>query len=184
MSKTANLVAHATHDENNNYREGNLGCQIGCELQLCRWYQRGWTHIYRPKNADIREKIALFMENAVSNGFIGYDGWNRNGLHNAIFNEGHQVDELNKSVSCDCSSLVYCAVRHATGVKFADPDADGDGTKYLCPTVTHYAHYIENQCAGMFDKLEGADYTDSGENLIRGDLLVANIEGGHIAVWI
>lgn len=181
MSNTAYLIAHATHNENNATRDGFLGDQIGAELQLCRWYQRGWTTIYRPVDPEVREKIADFMEKAVSNGFIGYDGYYRNGLYHAIFDEGKKVEELNESVCCDCSSLVYCAVRYATGVAFVD-NIEEDAGNYTCPLVRHYPDYIENQCAGQFDKLTGAEYTDSGANLVRGDILYA--EGAHTAVWI
>lgn len=185
MPNTARLVAHATHDENNNNVLGDPGCQIGCELQARRWYQRGWTQIYRAVNEADREKIAAFMEKAVANGYIGYNTnrTKRDTLFETLLTNGYKVDEVNQSVECDCSALVYCAVFPVTGVEcYIDPAEKQEKNIKICPKVDNYPDYIENQCAGMFEKLEGTDYTDSGDNLLRGDIMVAL--GAHIAVWI
>ena len=194
MGNTANLVAHATHDEIYYGWRGDRGCQIGCELQASQWFQRGWICVYRPNDPEIAEKIAVFMEKAISNGFIGYDRAYRDGLYAAVFDTKAdsmtvktEPDEVNTSVSCDCSSLVYCAVYHATGVKYDKSVPNDAGNLLTVPTVRMYGHYIENQCADMFTKLEGDDYTASKKNLVRGDLLVAmdlDNDNGHIAVWI
>ena len=185
MSNTAKLVAHATSDENGNVYGGDPGCQTGSELQARQWYQRGWDCVYRAVNAEDREKIALFMEKAVANGFIGYNTnrYRRDTLFETLLTNGYKVDEVNTSVECDCSALAYCAVFSVTGVEcYIDPAVKEEYKIIKCPKVNNYDDYIENQCAGMFEKLEGTDYTDSGDNLLRGDILVA--WDAHIAVWI
>lgn len=185
MSNTAYLVAHATHDEDDNIWGGYKGCQTGCELQSRRWYQRGWSTVYRAVNKADREKIALFMEKAVANGFIGYNTNRvaRDTLYEALLANGYKVDEVNTSVSCDCSALAYCAVYNVTGVDcYIDPAVKSEKNIKTCPKVNNYEDYLENQCAGMFERLDGTEYTDSSANLVRGDILVA--WNKHIAVWI
>lgn len=181
---TAYMIAHATHNENGELYSGVASCQSGSELQARTWYQRGWIHVYRAVNAEDREKIADFMEKAVANGFIGYDSnrVKRDTLFNAIFTEGNAVEAVNKSVFCDCSSLVYCALYKTTGKKFIiGEDAAESDAVVICPRTIHFVDYIETQCAGMFEKLSEAQHTNSADGLIRGDIMYAD---GHVAVWI
>jgi hypothetical protein len=179
------MVAHATHNEDYKILDGDPGCQSGNELQARRWYQRGWTHIYRAVDEQSREKIAVFIEKAVANGFIGYDTnrRNRDTLFQALQENGYQVDEVEESVHCDCAALVYCAVYPVTGVEFVIDQAGADEALInICPKVRHYVDYIENQCSGMFEKYTSEQHINSADGLIRGDIMVA--EGAHIAVWI
>lgn len=185
MPNTANLIAHATHNEDNDNIHGDPGCQSGFELQARRWYQRGWSHVYRAINPEDREKIAVFMEKAVGNGFLGYDTnrRNRDTLYQELLANGYRVEEIAKSVHCDCSSLVYCALYPVTGVEFViDQEGVDEALVNLCPKVRHYEDYIENQCAGMFEKFSEDQHINSSDGLIRGDVMVAL--GAHVAVWI
>ena len=185
MSNTAKLIAHAASDERYEIYGGDPGNQTGVELHARQWYAGGWDCVYRAVNEADRETIALFMEKAVANGYIGYNTnrRKRDTLFQALLANGYKVDEVNTSVDCDCSALVYCAVFPVTGVEcYLTEEQKEEALVNICPKVRHYEDYIENQCAGMFEKLEGEDYTGSSQNLLRGDLLVDR--ESHIAVWI
>lgn len=192
MSNTARLVAHATGDENGgDPYMGLAGSQNGVELVAQQWYEHNWDCVYRAAKPEHREQIAMFMEKAVSNGFIGYDS-NKNArdtLFEALGKNGYKVDEINTSVECDCSALVYCAVYPVTGVEcYISPERKESAKIKTCPKVNDYADYLENQCAGMFEKLDGSiydsvdQYGNHGVELLRGDILVEL--GNHIAVWV
>lgn len=183
MADALNLVAQASYNEKGTATGGLQADQNGVELNARQWFSYPWDHIYRTENEEVCEKIADFMEKAVANGFIGYSqGTNeRETLYNELNNNGYKVDEVNVNCSCDCSSLVYCAVYGATSIEFTT-DADGNPFNYL-PMVRHFEKYLLTDCAEFgFEKLEGDEYISSRDNLKRGDILVAL--GHHIAVWI
>ena len=177
------LIAHATADENNGDYGGLAGSQIGFELHARTWYSRPWTHVYRAVDPEVAENIAMFMEKAISNGFIGYDcnTTARDTLYHKMVANGFKVDELNESAECDCSSLVYCAVYPQTQVDFIVPVEDASHTK-ITPKCRHYLDYLMNACAGMFTEHTEEKYLTSAAELKRGDILL-NPEL-HIAVWI
>lgn len=190
---TAGLIAHATHDEDFGEGYGGVtGSQTGTELQLKQWEaSSGYEYLYRVKTTvadyeEKREQIAVFMEKAVSNGYIGYDN-NRNAretLYNELNRNGYAVDKVNVSVECDCSALVYCAIRPVTGVDFT-PLSKEEQEQYKCiniPKVSIYDRYIEGQCAGMFEKITIDTNLDPYTDLRRGDIIVQ--PGKHIAVWV
>lgn len=181
MGQTLHLIAQANTNEILTGLYGNPGDQTGCELNSRKWYSYPWDHIYRAKNEEDREFIAKFMESAILNGFIGYDN-NRNKrdtLFKLLMSNGYDITEVATPCYCDCSALGFCAIYPITGVSFSHPDPD----VILCPKVRHYEEYmLLDGVVEHFDKLEGPEYTDSEENLLRGDILVAL--GHHIAIYI
>lgn len=188
MSNTAYLIAQANANEVGETLYGAHGDQKGFELNARQWYSYPWDHIYRAKNEADREKIALFMERAVSNGFVGYDTNKnkRDTLFTALTSQNTSQEitidgmaELNENCSTDCSALGFCAVYAVTHIPFSHEDSDVN----YCPRVRHYEPYMtQPNVTPFFEKLEGEEYTTSSANLLRGDILVAL--GHHIGVWI
>lgn len=187
MSRTAYLIAQANFNELGTGSGGSPGEQLGLELNARQWYSYPWAAVYRPVNAEYAEYIADFMERAVSNGYLGYDllAANRRTLFDALQANGYWIDEVDKPCTCDCSSLVYCAVYGATGVAYvpAGMGRETAGTAY-CPVVADYDGYLMEQCAGQFEKLTDSAYTQSPNKLLRGDILVGYGSSNHVAVWV
>lgn len=188
--ETLHLIAQATSNESGESLYGKHGDQRGFELNSRQWYSYPWDCVYRANTGGDRERIASFMEKAVVNGFIGYDTNKnkRDTLYDALLANGYKVDEINTNCATDCSALGFCAVYLVTGVPFPtqqyyidNPD-DTEQSIAKCPRVRHYEYYMESVCPDLFTKLEGASYTDSPDNLVRGDILVA--WGNHIGIWI
>ena len=191
MSDTLNLIAQASYNEEGGLSKGLQGDQNGIELNARQWFSYPWKFIYRARDEETREKIADFMEKAISNGFIGYDsGEKRRTLFLRLQENGYNIEEINTACACDCASLVYCAVYGATGIEMIPVTEDVEkenGTieqvTFFAPCVRHYETYLMQECADFgFTKLTDSKYIESGENLLRGDLLVA--PGYHIAAWI
>lgn len=177
------LMAHATEDETDGSYGGLSGNQTGFELHCRTWRDWPWTHVYRAVDPEVAEKIAFFMEKAVTNGFIGYDSNSnaRDTLFKKLLTNGFKVDEVNDAVECDCSSLVYSALYPNTLRDFVLPDGDTSGAK-TCPKCRHYPVYMMETCAGMFTEYTTDEYLTSTDNLQRGDILLN--PSLHIAVWI
>ena len=174
------LLCHAASDENDAAYGGHKGDNKGFELNATKWYNPSteWGVVYRHTDANVREEIASFMEKAVINGFIGYST-NRN-QRDTLFSQLELVDfNIGKVItpcSADCSSLVYCAIYKALGIKFEESTEE---STILCPRTGYYPGYID-KCGG-FEKFETAEYLTSDKLLKRGDILLSFNE--HIAVW-
>ena len=80
------------------------------------------------------------------------------------------------------------AVRPVTGKDcYISDEVKAEAGINICPKVRCYDDYLMNQCAGMFEKFTDDEHLNSGDELLRGDLLLAINEeftSGHIAVWI
>lgn len=168
MSKNANLIAQATYQDGLSLE----GDQLGYELNAVEWIDNSWIGVYRANDEAAREKLADFMERAVLNGYIGYKQATRMTLYNALLENGFNPDEINENVQCDCSSLVYCAIRSIYDVTFNQaPDR--------APVTSEYDEFLTG--TGLFTKYTGDEYLRTSENLVRGDIL---LKDGHVAMWI
>ena len=186
---THKMLAHALDDENGAGTGGAHGDQKGYELCCCPWYSYPWIAVYRPvdengdRDEDKANAIALFMERAVTNGFFGYNQ-NRN-RRKEFFDVLAAVEffpeYVTENVSTDCSGLVYTAVYSAYHIEGLDSYVTEEGnTLYRIPKTGNMDDYLLNVVGG-FTKCDGAEYLESADNLMRGDILLAD---GHIAVWV
>ena len=71
-------IAHASIDENGKAKGGKAGDQTGKEVCIRTWYSKPWNCVIRFHDPDMREKVAIAMENAAKNNNIGYDQNQRN----------------------------------------------------------------------------------------------------------
>ena len=182
-----NLIAHAIENEKGTGTGGTAGDQVGWEICAMTWYRypgAGWLAVYRSRSADKAEAMARFMEEAICNGYIGYNQsrWQRKRLFDHMLSIGFNISEVSEPYSTDCGGLVYLAVYSAYRVPATRADFDGSGTRqaFGVPTVSRFDDYLMRDVRD-FDKLESDEYCESPDLLLRGDILIA---GDHIAIWI
>lgn len=112
------VIGSARIDENGKLKGGNAGDQkqksntddrIG-EVSMQTFYvnKKGW-YIFRPKSAEVANKLAYAMRVACNNPLIGYDQSQRNG----ILSVGTAT---RTKTECDCSSLVRQCIKEASGI--------------------------------------------------------------------
>lgn len=183
MSEYFKMLCHATVDEEGNVSGGVSGDQTGFELNMCNWYSRPWIAIYRPLNNEWKDKIADFMIDAVSNGWLGYSSTRtvRQKFFDKCKENNFNVKSINESLGCDCSSLLFTALNtvwdlYDINVTYYDEKND---KQLNIPLARHYPDLLDS--SGLFQKFTTVDYLTSPNNLQRGDILVAN---SHVSVWV
>ena len=165
MSKV--IIGSARGDENGGAYGGKLGDQTGREVSTQAWYRhsKGWR-VFRAKRPEAREKIACDMQAACDNPKIGYDQYDRLTLYDVAQHVGFDCAAVTVDVETDCSALVRVCC------SFAGIDLPNFNTTYEPGILLK---------SGAFDELTGADYTDSPDRLMRGDILCTRTQG-HTAV--
>lgn len=167
-------IAHASKDENNGIKGGKAGDQTGKEVCERSWYSRPWNCVIRFHDPDMREKVAIAMENAAKNEYIGYDQNQRNGLLNAVRKLDYDPRFVTSPTETDCSALVTVACIHA-GIA---EDALVKGGN--CATTSTLKPRLK--ATGEVTVFTSKDYTRDTDKLLRGDILLA--EGSHVAVVV
>lgn len=187
MRLTHKMIAHAVSNENGDATGGAYGDQKGFELCACPWYAypSGWVAVYRANDATKADGIAKFMEKAVSNGHLGYDQTRsvRKAFFDAVVDKEFAVEHINENHGCDCSSLVYAAVRSQYNVDPTGVEYDNNTPPqylYGIPLARMFNDYLMTDIGG-FTLHNSDEYLNSNSMLERGDILLAD---GHIAVWI
>lgn len=165
----AAYIAHAVGDEHGKASGGEAGNQNGRELRTQPWYlnPKGWV-VLRPKDPEVAEKIAYDAKAAANNMHIGYDQKERNTLYACAEKVGFDCAKVTTDCECDCSALVRVCVTYA-GIK-----------------VGHFNTASEVNTlmkTGKFEKLTDEKYTEHGDYLKVGDILVTKVKG-HTAVVI
>ena len=158
-------IGHAVHDENNKARGGEPGDQTGGEVLIGTWYDKPWTHVFRAKDPEVAEKIAVACEKGCRNNNIGYDQGDRLTLNREAKKVGYDLEKINTPCEADCSSFVAVCV-NAAGVKVAETMYTG-----------HEANLLKN--TKQFDTFTTDDYIRKSDKLRRGDILLGK---GHTAM--
>lgn len=167
-------IAHATHDERNQYHGGKAGDQGNVEIVFREWYNRPWTHVIRFKDAKQREIVAKSMENIVNNNNIGYDQWQRNTMHLEAKKVGFDFSKITTPCETDCSAAgadacIAAGVPENIMYRNGNLAFTGNFIAYIKPT-------------GMVDIFTSKDYIATSNKLLRGDILLN--ESKHLAVVI
>ncbi len=177
---THRLIAHATSNEYRRTSNGEIGDQCGHELCACHWFEAGWSRVYIAQDADKRERMARFAEEAVTNGYFGYSQYwdfRERFIRQANLHDFHP-EMVNINRTCDCSTLIYGAILAAFGkeYKFSDDYATP-------PTTDEFDDYVASKFPqGTWVKHEKSEpYAIGPSTLERGHILWMN---GHIAIWI
>lgn len=152
------MIGQASSDERGQYRGGLAGNQSGKELNIRTWYSRPWDTVLRPRRPEIAEKIAVAMEKACRNAYIGYDQWQRTTLFTEAQKVGFDLSRVNVPCETDCSALVAVCV-NAAGIKVSKDIYTGNEANALMAT-------------GEFTSLKSSTYTTTDKFLVRGDILL------------
>lgn len=166
-------IAHASLSENGTVN-GKKGDQTGKEVCVRTWYSKPWTCVIRFHDPDMREKVAIAMENATKNDHIGYSQSTRNTLLNAVRRYGYDPKNAFSDVNTDCSALVTVACIYA-GI--AEEALVKGGNSATTSTLKSRL-----KATGEVTIFNSKDYTRDTEKLLRGDILLA--EGKHVAVVV
>lgn len=162
-------IGNARIDENGRVSGGQAGDQTGLEVAIEPWYlhKQGWV-VIRAKDSKVRERIAICMEAACANNFIGYNQDGSWELYDKSKQYGWDCSKVNVTANTDCSSLVRTCVAFAAQKEIAwfstlNEVTVLDGTK-------------------LFDILTDAKYTKSSDYLLRGDILCTCTQGHTVVV--
>lgn len=160
-------IGNAVGNELGTASGGEPGNQTGKELRIQPWYlnKKGWR-VFRPKSAEIAEKLVYDMRAACDNMNIGYSQEKRNTLYTAAKPYAFDCSLVVTPCECDCSSLVRVCIWYA-GIKIPNFN-----------TVSEPKRLLET---GEFEEMEGEEYTDSPNKLKAGDILVTKTKG-HTAL--
>ena len=158
-------IGHASKDENGKFTGGGAGDQTWKEVCTRDWYNKPWTVVFRPRDASVAEQIAKAMEQACANDKIGYDQGQRTTLYSKAKEAAWNLSKITEKCECDCSALVAVCV-NAAGIAVSKDMYTGNQKSVLSAT-------------GAFEVLTYGKYTDSSNNLKRGDILLGV---GHTAI--
>ena len=167
MSKVK--LASASIDENGKAHSGKAGDQTGKEVKIQDYYvnSKGWR-VFRPKSAQVADRIAYDAEAAARNNKIGYDQWQRQTLYNAAKKVGFDCAKVTTACETDCSALVRVCLAYA-GINVPEDFRTTNEPKILLQT-------------GQFEEMTGSKYTKSGDYLKKGDILCTPVQGHTVVV--
>lgn len=99
-------IGHAAQDENGKGEGLISGDQTGKEVCLSKWYVsgNGWGWYIEANDPELRERMAVMMEQACANSNIGYSRTNRQKWYVSAKSNGGDITKA--AGDCDCSSLV------------------------------------------------------------------------------
>ena len=167
-------LAHARCNENGKATGGKPGDQTANkghtkgELRFEDWYLsgNGWDFVLRPSTDVIKSLMPEDACKAVRNTHIGYGQDDRYTLYDTSKSVAYDCAKVEKSVDCDCSSLMTVCANYA-------------GIAIPRETSTHNmkARY---SATGMFKILSANKYTKQPDYLKDGDILVR--AGQHTAI--
>lgn len=140
----------------------------GKEVSTQAYYvhSKGW-YVYRAKDAQAREKIAVAMQRACDNNDIGYSQGTRNTLYENVKGAGFDPAKTTKKVNTDCSALVRVCCNYA-GIAVGDFITSNEGSKLMG--------------TGKFEKFTDKAHCASSDYLLRGDILCTRTKGHTVVV--
>ena len=161
-------IGQASRDERMRYSGGIAGDQDGKEVAIREWYNRPWNKVLRCKDSKKAEKIAVAMEKACRNDFIGYDQNQRTTLYSLCKANGWKIEDVKTPCETDCSALVAVCV-NAAGIRASGDIYTGNEANALLRTEE-------------FELLTAPKYLLSDEYLRRGDILLYEFHHTAIAL--
>lgn len=168
-------ISNSGSDERGKITGGKAGDQTGGEWRVRSWYQSGWDCVLRHPNAAVRALIADMAEAAARNDRVGYDQLQRLTFWNQLSTVGHKPERITVACEADCSSGVAAIVKGA-GYRL--------GFKALM--AVDHTSYTGNLRARLkaagFEVLTASKYLKSDACLMRGDILLNDVGGGHTCI--
>lgn len=137
------------------------GYDTSGEVLFGKWYlhsANGWDALIRAKDPLVAEKMAVAMEQACNNPYIGYSQPYRATLKTEARKYDYDISKVTVNCGCDCSSLIGICIC-AAGIDNSLPS-------------THYMASTYGAMEEHFDVFEDYDHTHTENDLRRGDVLV------------
>jgi peptidoglycan hydrolase-like protein with peptidoglycan-binding domain len=157
------LCGGASIDERGSARGGTVGDQTGKEVKTLNWYDFGQTVVLRFKDRSKAKKAAASMKALCNGNLVGYDQNQRTTLYTALQAVNWDISKLNTKCETDCSAMMSPVLKTA-GISVSKDIYTGNMVKAIMST-------------GEFEKLTASKYTDTGNYLLTGDIMVN--EGRH-----
>lgn len=159
----ATLCGWASIDENGKAKGGAAGDQNGKEVKTGNWYDFGQKIVLRFKDRTKAKKAAQTMKTLCTGNYVGYDQNQRTTLYTEMQKVGWDASKLKTKCETDCSAMMSPVLRSA-GISVSKDIYTGNMVAAIMGT-------------GQFTKLTASKYTDSGDYLLTGDIMVN--EGSH-----
>lgn len=159
----ATLCGWASIDERGSARGGSAGDQNGREVKTGNWYDFGQKIVLRFKDRSKAKKAAQTMKTLCNGNYVGYDQNQRTTLYTEMQKVGWDASKLKTKCETDCSAMMSPVLRSA-GISVSKDIYTGNMVAAIMGT-------------GQFTKLTASKYTDSGDYLLTGDIMVN--EGSH-----
>lgn len=136
----------------------------GKEVSTQSYYNhsKGW-YVLRANDSEVRTKLASAMKDACNNNNIGYGQADRLTCWKAAGKVSYAMSKIATAVNVDCSELVRCCVRYATGKDIGDIYT-GNEKSVLLKT-------------GLFTDVTSKVTASTGSGLLAGDILVTKTKG-------
>ncbi len=168
------MVGSARIDEKGNARGGEAGNNNGKEISEQEWYlhKKGWR-VLMAKDRTLSEWIAVAMRLACANKHIGYDQGQRDTLYKYAKKVDFDIAKVKDDCETDCSALVRVCVQyafHKCNIRMMIPDF----------RTTNEAGVLLG--TGQFVEKKEWQYTQKGDNLPTGTILVTKSQGHTVVV--
>ena len=154
----ATLCGWASIDENGKAKGGSAGDQNGKEVKTGNWYDFGQKIVLRFKDRTKAKKAAQTMKTLCTGNYVGYDQNQRTTLYTEMQKVGWDASKLKTKCETDCSAMMSPVLRSA-GISVSKDIYTGNMVAAIMGT-------------GQFTKLTASKYTDSGDYLLTGDIMV------------
>lgn len=168
------LISEAALDENGmiGYEPHKTGDQNGNEVRTVPYYNYPWSHVYRCKNKDFANVIAIRQMQAAANDKIGYSQAERSTYMKYLLIANYDPSKITALCDVDCSALVNANVFVTLLSQGIKTNINGYETTSAMPGKYDNNEYFENVTAKV-------DLV-TGKGLERGDILLK--PGKHTAV--
>lgn len=166
---TDTIIGEARCNEYGQIYGGKPGDQTGKEVGMGEWYKGGWTHVFRPKDPDVAEKIAQAMMDTCNNSNIGYNASepNRYAAWDNAEKNGHDIKGISKKGDTTCSQAVSMCMR-AAGIpkKYAPRKMNIDIMTDLMPDNPYFDTFTDKAHTKSAAKLRPGDITLSSHHTV------------------
>lgn len=152
------LCGWASINENGKATGGRKGDQTGREVRTGSWYGFGQNVVLRFKDRSKAKKAAEAMKKLCYNKNVGYCQTHRTSLYTELEKVGWNPDALTTPCETDCSAIMAPVLKCA-GISVSKDIYTRNMVNAIMAT-------------GKFEKLTGSKYTDSGDYLLTGDIMV------------
>lgn len=168
-------ISNSGSDERGKITGGAAGDQTGGEWRVRSWYNGSWDVVLRHPDKDVREMIAKMAEAAAKNDKVGYDQAQRHTFWSQLSKSDYKPEKIATKCEADCSAGVAACVKGA-GYRLGN-------SKLKSLDHTSYTGNLRSRLKAVgFTALTASKYLTSDKYLLRGDILLNDVGGGHTCI--